>query len=383
MRIALVLPGFSSDEHDWCIPALLNLVRAASKAVDLEVFTLRYPHRRDTYRIGNAVVHSLGWAQRRSVHSATLWANAVQLIAQRHRHKPFDVLHTQWADEPGWIGVTAARWLCIPSIVSVIGGELSHLPSIGYGVQQYALPRRLIRWTLRHATRVTGGSQYTLELIRAHGIAAPVWLPWGVDTRLFAPATLTPQPPLRMGNEAEILRLVNVGSLLPVKGQLTLLCAMRRVMDVISQVRLQLVGAGPLKRELLAALERLNLQTHVTLREPVAHHELPTLYHQSTMFVQTSLHEGQGMAVLEAAACGVPCIGTRVGVVPELAPDAALAMSMGDERALADAIIELWQDEKKRAAMGRAARQKVEEVYSVEKCVERFMNLWSGNHMVA
>jgi glycosyltransferase involved in cell wall biosynthesis len=397
MRIALILPGFSSDEHDWCIPALLNFVRAASQRVELEVFALRYPHRRDTYRIGNATVHSLGWAQRRGVHSATLWANAVALITQRHRHRPFDVLHTQWADEPGWIGATAASLLSVPLIISVIGGELSDLSDIGYGLQQHALPRRLIAWTLRNATRVTGGSQYTLDLIRAHGIAQPTWLPWGVDTKFFAPLPPSQQPAsivsgvegcglyvnriLRQAQDATFASrpLINVGSLLPVKGQLSLLRVMRRVVDAIPQARLQLVGEGPLKHDLRLVIEQLNLQAHVTLNEAIAHDELPALYQQASLFAQTSLHEGQGMAVLEAMACGVPCVGTSVGVVPELAPTAACAVPVGDERALAEAIIELLRDDQKRAALGQAARQKVEELYSVEKCVERFVVLWSGS----
>src|SRR2546422_820628 len=76
MRVALIVPGFSADEEDWCIPALLNFVRALAQRVELEVFALRYPHRRGQYRIGNASVHSFGYATRRGPASLALWREA-------------------------------------------------------------------------------------------------------------------------------------------------------------------------------------------------------------------------------------------------------------------------------------------------------------------
>ena len=367
MRIALILPGFSADESDWCIPALLNLVRAMSQRVELEVFTLRYPHRRDRYRIGNATVHSLGWAQRRGVHSATLWGEAVRLIAWQHRARPFDGLHAFWADEPGWIGATCARLLNRPLVVSLAGGELSDLPAIGYGVQRQRTQRALIDWALRRAALVTGGSQYILDIARAHGIANMCLSPLGVDTRLFCPPSAVRRPPSS---------LITVGSLAPVKGHMFLLRAMRRVVDAMPEARLRIVGDGPLKNNLVSEIERLGLNDNVELCAAVAHDALPALYRASDLLVQSSWHEAQGMAVLEAAACGVPCVGTDVGVACDLAPTAARVVPVGDDATMAEAIIELLRDNKTRAAMGMAARMRVAEFYSVEKCVNRFVELY-------
>jgi len=88
--------------------------------------------------------------------------------------------------------------------------------------------------------------------------------------------------------------------------------------------------------------------------------------------VQSSLHEAQGMAVLEAAACGVPCAGTATGALCDLAPEAARTTAP-DAHALAQAIVELAVDKAQRRELGRAARAKVESCYNIDACVQRFV----------
>jgi glycosyltransferase involved in cell wall biosynthesis len=74
--------------------------------------------------------------------------------------------------------------------------------------------------------------------------------------------------------------------------------------------------------------------------------------------VHTSRHEAGPMAVLEAALAGVPTVGTDVGHVNEWAPDAAVAVPVGDARALADAITALLADEPRRLAIAREAQRR-------------------------
>ena len=64
------------------------------------------------------------------------------------------------------------------------------------------------------------------------------------------------------------------------------------------------------------------------------------------------------MAVLEAALAGVPTVGTDVGHVNEWAPDAAVAVPVGDARALADAVEALLADEPRRIALAWAAQRR-------------------------
>ena len=365
LRVALIVPGFSSDENDWCIPALLDFVRALSRRIDLEVFTLRYPHRRGSYRIGNATIHSLGWEQRRGIYSPWLWVAAYRFIMRRHHQSPFSVLHAFWADEPAWIGAACAKRLGIPLVVSVAGGELSAVPRVRYGLRRHALQRQLISRALRTARVVTAGSCYLSALAKAQGFSAIRHAPLGVDTQLFSPAS----KPNKMS-------LITVGSLLPVKGHAALVQVMRRVIEVIPGAHLNIVGDGPERSGLQQLIESLRLSDNVSLQPAIAHELLPAYYSASHLYVQSSWHEAQGMVVLEAAACGVPLVGTAVGTLAELAPDAALAVPAGDEQALASAVIRLLQDDERRRTMAAAALARVVTAYSVEPCVERFLELY-------
>ena len=77
------------------------------------------------------------------------------------------------------------------------------------------------------------------------------------------------------------------------------------------------------------------------------------------------------------AACGVPTVGTRVGVLPEMEPEAARSCEPGNSQALAAAVGELLGDPGRLVAMGRTARAMAEEEYSLERCIERFRAIYA------
>src|SRR5690606_4402269 len=124
LKIGLVVPGFSADETDWCIPALLTTVRKLAEDHEIHVFTLRYPPEKRSYSVYGATVHALGGGTKAGLHRVSLLSRAVRSIANQARHAPFDVLHGLWADEPGFIALIAGKLLHTPVIVSLMGGEM-------------------------------------------------------------------------------------------------------------------------------------------------------------------------------------------------------------------------------------------------------------------
>jgi glycosyltransferase involved in cell wall biosynthesis len=369
MKIALVVPGFSAHEKDWCIPALLNYVRALALQAEVHVFTLRWPERSGTYSVFGAKVHVLDGRKRLGVKVFSLWARALRLIAVEHRRAPFDVLHAFWADEPGWVAAWAGNRLNVPVIISLAGGELVGLRDIGYGLQLLPGRRFLVQWGLAHASRVTAGSNYLLGLARqslpqSHW-AKLVRAPFGVDTDRFSPSRLTPHAS-RLTSHASRLTAINVGSLIPVKNQALLLCALARV----PLLSLRVVGVGALRNELQALASELKIAERVEFLGEVNHDDLPALYQTGDVFIQTSRHEAQGMAALEAAACGLPVVGTPVGVLPEI------GMIARDEAELAQHLIELIADPPRWKTLGEAARAKVEADFSLGVAMKRFIDVY-------
>jgi len=360
MKVGLVVPGFSANEHDWCIPALLDFVRVLAQRAEVHVFTLRWPERAGCYEVYGAKVHALGGARRLGPRVVSLWARAASAIAAEHRRAAFDVLHAFWVDEPGWVAAWTGRRLGVPVVLSLAGGELSRLADIDYGLLLLPGRKTLVRWAMQRAGAVTAGSQYLVALARQSGLAQNVrWMPLGVDTELFTPAA---EP----RTETTQATLLSVGSLVPVKDHALLLRVFRRVVGQAPQARLLIAGEGPLQAELMAQSAGLP----VRFLGAVDHGALPALYAQASVLVQTSRHEAQGLAVLEAAACGVPAVGTPVGVLRQVGQAAQ------GEAALAEALVGLLRDKACREPLGATARARVLRDFELRVCVERSVGIY-------
>lgn len=322
MKIAIIVPGFSAHERDWCIPALLNFVRSLSPAVEVRIYTLRFPQIARVYSVFGATVHAMGGQDHMGPGALVLWARTASTIAAEHRRRPFDAIHAFWADEPAWVAALAGDLLGVPVVVSVAGGELLSLREINYGALLLPGRRALSQWALRRAARITVGSHYMQPVVRRqvppHYWHKIVYAPLGVDTDMFFPSG---------GNAARgRLNIINVGSLTPVKNHRLLLEALAKT----PSAALTIAGDGALGRELQAYAVRLNVDSRVRWAGETPHDALPGLYCQHDIFAQSSRHEAQGMAALEAAACGLRLIGTGAGVLPQLGTVAATAEDLAE-----------------------------------------------------
>lgn len=335
MRIGLVTPGFSASERDWCIPALLDLVRRLAVTDEVTVYALRYPHTRTPYEVHGARVVPFGAAQRRGLGRLGLWHRASKAL--RAAAPDLDVLHGLWAHEPGWLATRAGRATATPVVVSLMGGELENLPELGYGGQRGAINRHLIRRALADADQVTAGSAWLADRVAPRLRHRPTVLPLGVETRRFAPSPGPPlddaPPPALDGTPA----IVHSGSLVPVKDHATLLDAFARLHTDHPEAVLHLLGEGSLRQTLEERARALGLARAVRFHGNVDHGALPPLLRAADLCVLSSRFESQCLAVLEAAACGCPVAGTTVGVLPELGPDVPTAPP-GDAEALAGAM---------------------------------------------
>jgi glycosyltransferase involved in cell wall biosynthesis len=361
LKVALVVPGFSAHERDWCIPALLDYVRALAQRAEVCVYTLRWPERRARYAVHGAEVWALGGGRGLGARAPRLWADAVRAMAAEHRRAPFDLVHAFWADEPGWVAVLAGALLGRPVLVSLAGGELIGLPDIGYGLRLLPGRRRLVRWILDRASAVSAGSDYLLGLGRDE-MPPGQWgklhrAPLGVDTTLF-------RPPARAAPRSGV---ITAAALTPVKDHARLL----RVLARVPGASASLAGDGPLRGHLEALASDLGLGERVRMLGAVDHAALPALYAGARVYAQTSRHEAQGMALLEAAACGVPALGTAVGALPEVGAAAA------DDDALAAGLDALLRDPAQASAAGEAARARVEAEFSLEAAGARFARLYA------
>lgn len=379
MRIGLITPGFCASEEDWCVPALTDLVRVLAERDETAVFALRYPHRREPYRVQGAAVFPTGGAQRGGLARLPILARTLARVLREARRRPFDVLCGLWAHEPGFVAAVAGRRTRTPVVVSILGGELVNLPEIDYGGGRSRANRWLAGRALASADAVTVGSK-ALEGLAAARVPREklVILPLGVDRERFRPGPPAAGP--ANGGAPRLdgaPRLLNVASFSPVKDHRTLLETFAILTRDHPEARLHLVGSGVLEGRIVAEARRLGLGARVELHGQVDHGRLADAYRQADLFLSSSRFEAQGMALLEAVACGCPVVGTAVGVLPELGSPEALA-EPGDAGALAsaaDAVLVDPERRKRLIAVQSAALAGFELRLTAERLRRRFADL--------
>ncbi len=162
---------------------------------------------------------------------------------------------------------------------------------------------------------------------------------------------------------AEGAFLLFVSTLEPRKNLPTLLQALRICVDRRPGTPFQLVvvGARGWRDEpIFQAVRDLRLADHVHFVGGVGQYDLRWLYNACRIYVNPSLYEGFGLPLLEAMACGAPCVAAATSSLPEIGGEAALYVPPLDAEAWATAISALWDDEERRAELSRLGRARAQ-----------------------
>lgn len=170
--------------------------------------------------------------------------------------------------------------------------------------------------------------------------------------------------------------ILSVGRLSAEKGHAILLAAFSSVVKAIPNARLVLVGDGPERMKLVAEAGRLGVAGKVVFagfRKDAS--ALPMI---ADLFVLPSLMEGMPLALMEAMACGVPVVATRVGAVSELtgSNEYGLLVEPGDPEALRQAILSVFAAPEQ--ARGRAinAQSRIRNEYSSRRMAREYAEIY-------
>jgi glycosyltransferase involved in cell wall biosynthesis len=133
---------------------------------------------------------------------------------------------------------------------------------------------------------------------------------------------------------------------------------MRCLRDTGADFRLHIIGEDTLGGRTQRAVRDAGLDAIVTFHGFLPNGELRLLVEQADLLVMSSRHEAAEMVTLEAAAVGVPAVGTATGRIGEWAPAEAVAVRVGDHEALGRAVHRLLADEPSRLAIAHAAHRR-------------------------
>ena len=163
--------------------------------------------------------------------------------------------------------------------------------------------------------------------------------------------------------------IVGVGSLLPLKRWDRILRVVRQVRSQGIDCSLTIAGEGPERASLERMAQDLGIQEHAVFIGATS--DVPELLRQSRLLVHASETEGCPNAVMEAMACGRAVLATDSGDVPLLVDDGktGFVVSRGNDKALADRLVELVTNPDLCMAMGRNGRKKAEREFDLHSLV--------------
>ncbi len=166
-----------------------------------------------------------------------------------------------------------------------------------------------------------------------------------------------------------------IGALAPHKAQDHFLKAAKKLSQEMPEVRYIIVGEGELERSLKALARSLQLDDIVTFTG--FRRDIKAVLAAIDVFVLSSVAEGLCTSILDAMACGVPVVATRVGGVPEIVVDGECGslVRAADPGELAAAIARVLRDPGMRERFAAAGRERVKS-FTVEKTVNETEKLY-------
>jgi glycosyltransferase involved in cell wall biosynthesis len=206
----------------------------------------------------------------------------------------------------------------------------------------------------------------------------------GIDTRSFKPTSDMLKTELRKKLKLPSRKILFgcVAGLRSVKNHEGLIIAFAKALKSESgsiferMAHLILVGNGPLEAYLKELCIMLGVENRVHFMGRC--NNVLDFLQAFDVFVMNSRTEGLSYAVLEAMACGLPVIVTNVGANPRLIANGqeGFLVAEGDDRQMADRMKYATEHTGEMVAMGRNARNKVRESYSLEKMIDSYLKIY-------
>lgn len=352
------------------------------QAEQLQQFSPMYLGRE---RFGAAPIGSdsfaLADAPRQSQFSRRLWQVMtrdprpyLQLLEQRQPA----LIHAHFGVE-GVYALPLARKLDIPLVTTFHGFDAtlstkSLLASRSPSWMNYAVRRRELA---RHGDIFLCVSEFIRQRVLELGFPEDRTSVHhiGIDTQLIQKRDPKGEEPI----------VLHVARLVEKKGTEYLIRAFAKISGDFPDMELVIIGDGPLRESLETLVKSLGLKNQVYFIGPQPHSEVMSSMRKATMLVLPSVTansgdaEGLGMVLLEAAALGIPMIGTQHGGIPEAIVDdkTGFLVAERDTEALAERLHILLADQNRRWAMGLEARAFCEARFDIRHQTEKLEAIYN------
>ncbi len=336
-RIALFAPGGLTPEGRGIhTPSLSRIVSGLSESYDITVYSLiTFESDREPTNCGRARVVLV--SARYDMHWMRKVAALLREFIVDHRRSPFDAVHAMLGILPEITALAGSTLMRIPCCISLFGGETANIPEINYGSLRSLVLRFATTLVINRADLVTVLTNFQRAEISSLGFSPKrlLVIPHGLDKSFGS------------GKQKQTLsnpyRFLHVGSITPVKDQETMLRSFSLIRKSVGAI-LRIVGPDYMNGSLQKSAQRLGLQEDVEFVGYVSPEKISGHYEWADVLLHTSLHEGQGVVLVEAAASRTLLAGTNVGLLWDFDDSMALRVATGDAEALAEKVLSALKD---------------------------------------
>lgn len=295
------------------------------------------------------------------------------------KRKEYDIVHFHGASLPLFFNLPLLKILRKRVIAKVaaakVGTEAGSLRGRYFGLGNMII--RLLHMVdafIATTTEINEGLQkdgFSLKKINK--------IPNFIDFTIFSPGSSHVKSKIKMKLGYKNNKVVTFsGRFIPRKGVNFLLEAWGEVVTNFPDLRLLLLGDGPLLEEMREQVTGMGIDSSVDFKGSV--HHIIDFLHATDIFVLPSLQEGMPNSLLEAMACGLPVVATRIGGVVDIVRDGenGILVEPGDSKGLVRGILKILQDEDFARSIASNAFQTIRECYSLDKIVPRYVELYKS-----
>ncbi len=203
-------------------------------------------------------------------------------------------------------------------------------------------------------------------------------IPNGIDTMRFDPTRYQEITRSKLGINHEGFLIACVGNFRPEKDHRNLIEAVAKISNKISGVKILLVGQDPMREEIERLVSEKQLEDFFCFTGP--RQDIPELLMVCDAFVLPSRNEGMPRALMEAMLMGLPVITTDAGGTPEVIENniSGLMVPKQNPDALAEGLLKIVCDSSLRMHLGRAARKRILEHFSLDVIVNRYIEFYNS-----
>jgi glycosyltransferase involved in cell wall biosynthesis len=221
---------------------------------------------------------------------------------------------------------------------------------------------------LSNSDRIIAVSHSLANVTAAMGVRKKIEvIPDGIEVNRFFPSD---------GKREDLI--LYVGSFIDRKGVMFLLEAMPDILSDFPNLKLLLVGDGPLRESYEKLIVFLHLEQNVTIMGWQDQNVVSLLMRQAKVFVLPSLNEGLGVVLLEAIASGTPCAGSNIDGIPDIiTPEVGVLFEPGDPAAVSRAIKSILSTSGCYDQMCAAARQRAVNVFDWGVVARRLIEVYN------